>query len=63
MLKKNKKRKTAENSFKTHVPEQSQNIEISAKIDVIPDKHDHYWHLIGYRSSYEEILSVSSFRS
>ena len=38
MLKKNKKRKTAENSFKTHVPEQSQ----SAKIDVIPDKHDHY---------------------
>lgn len=63
MLKKNKKRKTSENSFKTHVPEQSQNIEISAKIDVIPDKHDHYWHLIGYRSSYEEILSVSSFRS
>ena len=42
MLKKNEKRKTAENSFKTHVPEQSQNIEISAKIDVIPDKHDHY---------------------
>ena len=41
MLKKNKKRKTAENSLKTHVPEQSQNIEISAKIDVIPDKHDH----------------------
>ena len=44
MLKKNEKRKTAENSFKTHVvvPEQSQNIEISAKIDVILDKHDHY---------------------
>ena len=42
MLKKNKKRKTAENSFKTHVPEQLQNIEVSTKIDVIPDKNDHY---------------------
>ena len=56
MLKKNKKRKTAENSLKTHVPEQSQNIEISAKIDVIPDKHDHnWWHLIGYHSSWTEV--------
>ena len=32
MLKKNKKRKTAENSLKTHVPEQSQIAEFSLKI-------------------------------
>ena len=41
-IKKNKTRKTAEDSFKTHVPEQSQNIEIPAAFDVIPDKHEHY---------------------
>ena len=34
--------KTAENSCKAQVPQQSQNIEISAKIDVIPDKHDYH---------------------